>query len=136
MAGNNNKKFFFREPGLDPSVDKVENLPKQIAEWLDPAMFQASGSASTGGSVQSIDLDSAWAGTGFPGASDINRGPADPTIRDYVPDVPGLTAKQPQVMGIVDQQVVQDPQGTSTVTATFSIGPEQDSMEYELRLTK
>lgn len=139
MAGNNNKKFFFREPGLDPSVDKVENLPKQIAEWLDPAMFQASGSASTGGSVRSIDLDGAWAGTtgtaGFPGSGGHDR-PYTTEIVDYVPDIPGLKAKQPQIISVVDQQVVQDPQGTSTITATFSIGPEQDSMEYELRLTK
>jgi len=131
MAGNNNKKFFFREPGLDPNKDKVENLPREVAEWLDPTTMASKGSGGPGGTVSYIDLDAVGAGQ-FP------QGPVQTsaTANDYIPDIPGLKAKQPQVLAVVDQQVVQDPQGTATVTATFSIGPEQDSMEYELRLTK
>lgn len=133
MAGNNNKKFFFREPGLDPNKDKVENLPREVAEWLDPTTMASKGSGGPGGTVAYVDLDALGVGGGgFPSTNQ----PAPSDVNVYIPDVPGLKAKQPQILSVVDQQVVQDPQGTATVTATFSIGPEQDSMEYELRLTK
>lgn len=132
MSGNNNKKFLFRQPGLDPESDQYEYLPKDVAEWLDPYAISGRGAGANGGTVGSgfISIDDI-SNSDFPGTTE----PTDPMIQ-YVPDVPGLTAKPVQVLSVVRQEVKQDPQGGATVTVTLSIGPEQDNMEYELRLTK
>lgn len=132
MSGNNNKKFLFRQPALDPERDQYENLPKDIAEWLDPYATSGRGAGANGGN----------AGSGFvsgDGGSVLEL-PPDLGARDavvpYVADVPGLTAKPVEILSVVKQEVKQDPQGGATITVTLAIGPEQDNMEYELRLTK
>lgn len=133
MSGNNNKKFLFRQPGLDPELDNYEQLPRDIAEWLDPNAVSSRGAGAQGGNAGSglIFLDDIGTGSALP----PDTGAQEPVV-PYVPDVPGLTARAVSVLSVVRQEVKQDPQGGATVTVTLSIGPEQDNMEYELRLTK
>ena len=132
MSGNNNKKFLFRQPALDPERDQYENLPKDIAEWLDPYATSGRGAGANGGN----------AGSGFvsgDGGSSVDFPEYTPPTTEfvpYVPVVPGTTAVQPEILSVARQEVKQDPQGGATITVTLSIGPEQDNMEYELRLTK
>lgn len=129
MAGHNNKKFLFRQPGLQPDFDTPENLPRDIADWLDQYATSGRGEGAHGGSgsVSSID------GVDLGPFQDIDFSYNDYEI--FIPTEPGLTALQPEILGIVKQEVKQDPQGGATITVTFSIGPEQGDMVYELRLT-
>lgn len=133
MAGHNNKKFLFRSPDLRVDIDTPLNLPKDVADWLDPNAKSGNGAGARGGSgaVTNGDGSSSGAANGFP----VDPMYADNVWDEYVVNEPGLTARQPEIMGIVKQEVKQDPQGGATITVTVSIGPEQDDMEYELRLT-
>jgi hypothetical protein len=132
MSGNNNKKYLFRQPALDPERDQYEHLPKDIAEWLDPYATSGRGAGAQGGN----------AGAGFV-SGDVGSDsdfpeyiPPTTVFVPYNPEVPGTTAKQPEIISVIRQEVKQDPQGGATITVTLAIGPEQDNMEYELRLTK
>jgi hypothetical protein len=130
MAGNNNKKYLFRQPALDPDVDQQEFLPRDVADWFDN--FR---NGPTRGNFTTSEFGGFSDGqNGFPGGYEEWDHEIPPYDTETRP--PGLTAKQPQVLSVVSQQVVQDPQGGATITVTFDIGPEQDNMRYELRLTK
>ncbi len=134
MAGHNNKKFLFRQPGLTPDFDTPLNLPRDIADWLDPNAVSSEGAGARGGSGSVAYGD--ISGQVREGIEDFFG--TDFSYNDYeifVPTEPGLTALQPEIMGIVKQEVKQDPQGGATITVTVSIGPEQGDMEYELRVT-
>jgi hypothetical protein len=133
MAGNNNKKSLFRLPGLDPEVDQYELLPVDIAAWLDKNAISGRGPGARGGNEGDGFFYPGEPGAGNP--IDYGAGAQTPNY-PYVPEVPGLTAKTPEVGGIVKQEVKQDPQGNATITVTFSLGPDQENMDYELRLTK
>lgn len=133
MAGNNNKKYLFRQPALDPEVDQQEFLPRDIADWFDPYRTSGRGPGANGATIDGVFVDSPDSRNGFPGGYS-NEGSQE-QLPPYYPNPPGLTAAQPQILAVVNQQVVQDPQG-ATVTVTFDIGPDQDNMRYELRLTK
>lgn len=135
MAGNNNKKYLFRQPALDPDYDQQEFLPKDVADWFDNYRESTRGPGARNAAIGSEFLGG-FDGTqnGFPGGMDTYDGPDTPYDRETRP--PGLTAKQPQILSVVNQQVVQDPQGGATITVTFDIGPEQDNMRYELRISK
>lgn len=136
MAGNNNKKVFFRQPGLNPEVDQQAFLPVDIAKWLNQFQNDPGRVAEALASI----LGDNWAADG----GDPNQFPAGFASKVSEHEIlpydktkgPGLTAKQPQILDIVSQKVVQDPQGNATITVVLSIGPEQDNMRYEIRLSK
>ena len=136
MAGNNNKKFLFRQPGLDPDVDQPQFLPHDVKEWFD--QFGKLVRGASGYSIEDGMIGSGF-GNGFPGGMSGESPGGEYNVPDIKYDtspIPGLTAKQPFINAVVEQRVVQDPQGTATVSVTFDIGPEQDNMRYELRLSK
>lgn len=132
MAGNNNKKSLFRLPGLDPEVDQYEHLPVDIAAWLDKNAISGRGPGARGGNEGGGFFYSDGAGP----ENGLGYSGTDNPYVPYFPEIPGLTAKTPEVGGIVKQEVKQDPQGNATITVTFSLGPDQENMDYELRLTK
>lgn len=134
MAGNNNRNVFFRLPGLDPERDQQEYLPFDIAEWFDKYRTTGRGAGAPGAVIDGIFVGDPEATNQFPPG--FKGEGAQEQLPIYMQPGPGLTAKQPQVIDIVSQKVVQDAQGNATVTVTFSIGPEQDNMKYELRLSK
>lgn len=128
--GNNNKRYLFRQPALDPEVDQSEFLPYDITLWFNPNL--ESGRIAGGGLIFVDDI-SVGGGPGNQLDTDYHTTPSDPP---YIPNPPGITAKQPQVISVIKQEVRHDPQGTAYVTVTFSIGPEDSDIEYELKVTK
>lgn len=132
MAGNNNSKFLFRNPGID--LKSLSQLPVDLAAWLN-GIPSGGGSGGRDNSSGGASISGGGSGDGSNSAF-----PLDYYNHEYGElyegGGPGLTALQPQILAVSKQEVVQDPQGNATVTVTLSIGPEQENMEYELRLTK
>lgn len=113
MAEKQTSKYFFRQDIIDADIGLVDNVPPDV-EWAVQSKKPI---------VPKVNDSS----------SNREEGPTD--LGEYQPWTPNQGPQVPQFLGILKQEVSQDPQGNSRISVTFVVTDISD-VEYETRFTR
>lgn len=120
-----NSKFFFREEKLGTADDGYIDVPEDLNWAIDPSQTKPINRQASGGG-QGLGPD------GADGSNEnVDQGYTNP---DHYPNTKIDT---PVIVGIVKQEVSQDPEGKATIDVTFAVSDlKQGAVEWELRITR